>query len=231
MNDPLLHQEADEIADSTSFSGVAILGLLFSLAGVFSVRYVQMLPVALVGGALGAIALVTASRYRLNLISRIFAFLGLVIGITFASWGMFERGMKSSYDLTQGRRIGELYLNSLSANELEKIYYLAGFQFDGESPEQQEEAKQTELQRAKTRVATDPAHTEIRTRKTPAKWVFVSLDGEFDGTLGRTYRLRYRDEGQTIPSAYWIYARKTPREVNGRNEVHWFVDNLERVKQ
>ncbi|MCU0709891.1 MAG: hypothetical protein MUF23_16540 [Pirellula sp.] len=231
MNETQIHQEADEIADSNSFSLVAILGFILSSAGVFSVGYINMVPVAILGCMLGAFALVTAKRFRLNLLSKFLGFIAVVVGATAASWGVSERSIETSGDLTQARRIAELYLESLSANDLEKVYYLVGFQFEGESSSEREAMEASQIQRSKSRLEMDPAHLEIRNRKSPAKWEFVSIDGEFPGTMGWTYRLRYRDGSQTIPSEYWVYARKNCGKYESRERVRWFVDNLETVKK
>jgi hypothetical protein len=231
MNETQIHQEADEIADTNSFSLVAVLGVVLSLAGVFSVGYVQMLPVAIVGVMLGAFSLMTAKRFRLNLLSKFLGFVAVVVGATAASWGVSERSLETGGDVAQARRVAELYLESLSANDLEKVYYLVGFQFEGESNEEREAIEQTQIQRGKSRLDQDSAHLEIRNRKSPAKWAFVSLDGDFQGTLGWTYRLRYRDEGQTIPPEYWVYARKNCGKYESQERVHWFVDNLEVVRK
>lgn len=231
MNETQIHQEADEIADSNSFSLVAILGFLLSIPGVFSIGYIQMLPVAIAGGLLGAFSLVTAKRFRLNGLSRFLGFVAVVLGMTSATWGISERNLETNGDLAEARKIAELYLESLSANDLDKVYYLVGFQFEGESNEERDVIELSQIQRGKTKLDMDPSHLEIRNRKSSAKWKFVSIDGEFQGTLGWTYRLRYRDEGQTIPSDYWVYTRKNCGKFESKEKIHWFVDNLESVKK
>jgi len=229
MNETQLHYEADEITDSTSFSGVAVLGFLLSLAGLFAIGYLQMLPVAIVGSLLGAFVLLTASRFRLNAFSKVLGGLALAVGTTAASWGVFDRKLSTDYDVEFARNISMNYLTSLSADDLDKVYYLVGFQFEGVTPEDQGE-KLTPIQRAKKRLADDASHVEIRSRTTPAKWEFVSVDGETAGSAGYTYRLRFRDSAQSIPPSYWVYARKDCGKHELREKVRWFVDNLERVK-
>ncbi|MFO0013470.1 MAG: hypothetical protein ACK553_12050 [Planctomycetota bacterium] len=231
MNETQFHQEGDEITDSTSFSLMALAGFLGSLVGMFSVGYYQILPVSIVSTLLGAATLVTAKRFRLNLLSKFLGLVGVVIGATATSWGISERWLETYKDVSHAREIAKLYLESLSTDDLDKVYYLVGFQFEGESNEERDGAKLSEVRRAKTRLDQDQPHVEIRNRKTPAKWVFVGLDGEFQGTVGHTYRLRYRDEGQTIPPEYWVYARKDCNKFESKDKVHWFVDNLENVKK
>ncbi len=232
MNETQIHQESEEISDSTSFSAVAVIGFFFSLVGIFSIAYMQTLPVGILGSLMGAFVLLTASRYRLNGFSRVLGFLALTVGVVSISWGMFQRQLSTDSDMQQARRIAELYLASLSADDLDKVYYLVGFQFEPESPDTESDSGTpgAVMVKAKNRLATDPAHVEIRTRKTPAKWTFVSLDGETTGSVGYSYRLRFRDDGQTIPPSYWIYARKDCDKYDIQEKVHWYVDSLERAK-
>lgn len=224
-------REGDEISDTTSFSVLSLVGVACSLVGLFSINYVQILPFAIVGALIGAVVLVTAKRFDMSLLSKIFGFLAIVVGATSASWGFSERYLATSSDIHHAKRIAEYYLESLSAKELDKVYYLVGFQFSGESGENGGGKGSPEIQRAKARLEQDAAHLEIRNRKTKAKWVYVGLEGEALGSVGYTYKLRYRDEGQTIPSEYLIYARKNCPKFSTQEKVHWFVDNLEFVKK
>lgn len=231
MNETQFHQEGDEISDSSSFSLIALVGFLGSLVGTFSVGYVQILPVAVVASLLGAVALWIAKRSRLNALSKLLGALAVMIGVTSASWGLSQRWLETSNDVGHAQEIARLYLESLSTKDLDKVYYLVGFQFEGESNEERAGTPLSEIRRAKTRLDQDQAHVEIRQRKAPAKWVFAGLDGEFQGSVGYTYKLRYRDEGQTIPPEYWVYARKDCGKFDKKEKVHWFVDNLENVKK
>jgi hypothetical protein len=229
MSEPLLSHELDEISDTKSFSILAIVGFLLSLVGIFSLSYIHTMPVALIGALLGAFTLVTAKHFDLNWFSRILGFLAVTIGVTVFSWGWFERQLNTSYDLEQAKRVSQLYLDSLSKDDLDTVYYLVGFQFQGSSPRDREEGE-TELDRAKKRLNIDPAHVEIRGRRNPSKWVFQSLEGESMGTVGYSYKLKYRDEGQTNPPSYWVYARKNAEKFEVKDEVRWFVDTVEAVK-
>ena len=231
MNETQIHQEGDEVTDRPSFSIMAIVGLLCSLIGIFSIGYVQILPVAILGTLIGAVTLIMANRFRLNFLSKALAALAIMVGAVSASWGVSERWLETAGDVEQARKIAELYLESLSSKDLDKVYYLVGFQFEGESNEEREGKKPNELSRAKLRLEQDAAHMEIRNRKTPAKWVFLGLDSEISGSLGHTYRLKYRDEGQTIPPEYWIYARKDCMKFDVKEKVQWVIDNLEHVKK
>jgi hypothetical protein len=224
-------REGDEISDTTSFSVLSLLGVVCSAVGLFAIGYVQVIPFAVVGMLIGAVVLITAKRQNISLLSKILGFLGIAMGATSASWGYSERYLATSSDINHAKQIAEYYLESLSAKELDKVYYLVGFQFSGEPNENGGTKETPEIQRAKTRLENDAAHLEIRNRKTKAKWVFVGLEGEIQGSVGHTYKLRYRDEGQTIPSEYHIYARKNCPKFSTQKKVHWFVDNLESVKK
>lgn len=72
----------------------------------------------------------------------------------------------------------------------------------------------------------------------------MGLDGEFNGSAGHTYKLTFRDEGQSVPPSYWVYVRKDclrdgtkmvsedGKEMLKQVEhVHWYVDNLEAEKK
>jgi hypothetical protein len=225
------NREGDEISDSKSFSLMSVIGFVCSAVGISSIGYSQTLPFAVVGVLIGAVTLIIANRFQLSFLSQVFAFLAVIMGATCASWGFSERLLETSSDMAHAKNIAERYVESLSAQELDKVYYLVGFQFSGDSSEKLGSVPTSDMQRAKDRLDRDLAHLEIRNRKTQPKWVFVSLDGEFPGTLGHTYRLRYRDEAQTIPSEYWLYVRKNCEKYSTQQKVHWFVDNLEFVKK
>jgi hypothetical protein len=222
--------ESDEVVDSESFSGFSLVGFLASLVGILSIQYVHFMPLAIVGTLLGTFVLLFAKKLGLSKLSRIFAFLAVAIGSTCASWGVSRSFLHSNYELSQARKVSELYLNALSKGEFDSVYYLVGFQFEGER-RPGDAAPETELQKAKNRLATDPAHVEILKRREPSKWTFVSLDGEAMGTAGYSYKLRYRDDGQTNPPSYFVYARKDVQErFATKEEIHWYVDTIEAVK-
>lgn len=229
MNETQLSQEVEELSDASSFSVIALVGFILSLIGIFSLSYVQTMPVAVIGTLIGVLVLLTAKRFHLNWISRVLGFLALSIGAIVLSWGVFERQISTAYDLDQAKRVSELYLKSLSKGDLDSVYYLVGFQFDGGAPKSPGD-EETEMDRAKKRLAQDPAHVEIRSRRNPASWVYVGLEGEMLGTVGYTYKLKYRDEGQTNPPTYWVYARKNTNKYDVQEKVRWFVDTVETVK-
>lgn len=222
--------ESDEVTDSESFSGFSLIGFIASLVGTLSLQYVHFMPLAIVGTVLGMFVLLFAKKLVLSKMSKIFGFLAIVLGATSASWGISSSFLHSNYELAQARKVSELYLNALSKGDLDSVYYLVGFQFEGER-RPGDDAPETELQRAKNRLAADPAHVEIQKRREPSKWTFVSLDGEAMGTSGYSYKLRYRDDGQTNPPAYFIYARKDVQErFATKKEIHWYVDTVEAVR-
>jgi hypothetical protein len=228
-NDPQFSSESDEGTDSTAFSAVALVGFLMSLVGIFSLGYVQTLPVAILGSLFGVYALLFSERFHLSFLSRVLGVLAVIVGVTILSWGLFLRYFHTDYELAQARTVAEKYLDSLSRKDLDAVFYLVGFQFDGDKPPSFVQPE-TELQRAKKRLREDPAHVEIQNRRSPAKWTFVSIDGESLGTVGYTYKLKYRDDGQTNPPTYFVYARKDAQRYDSKPEVHWYVDNLEVAK-
>jgi hypothetical protein len=230
MNETQLSQEAYEVVDSTSFSAVAVVAFLASLVGIFSIKYVQPMPLAIIGSAMGAFVLLTAKMWNLNLLSKILGALAVIIGVTVLSWGLFERSLHTNSELTQAKKVAQLYLDALSAGDLDSVYYLVGFQYEPEKPKMGDEEPETELQKAKRRLAQDATHVEIQKRRDPAKWVFVSLEGETIGTAGYSYKLKFRDEGQTNPPSYWVYARKDATRYEVRDLVRWYVDNVEPAK-
>ena len=222
--------ESDEITDSKAFSGFSVLGLLASLAGIFSIQYVHLMPLAIGGTLLGMFVLLFSKKMALSNLSKIFGFLAVAIGATCASWGVSRSFLHSNYELTQARKVAELYLNALSAGDLDSVYYLVGFQFESER-RPGDDAPETELQKAKKRLATDPSHVEIQKRGDRSQWTFVSLDGEAMGTAGYSYKLRYRDDGQTNPPSYFVYARQdVPERFATKEEIHWYVDTVEAVR-
>lgn len=225
----LLSAETEEISDSKSFSAVALAGLLLALVGIFSIKYIQVMPLSIVGSALGIFAMLISNRARFGAVSKIIAALATLIGVTVASWGLFNRTLESRYELEQARKISQLYLDNLSQGNETMVMYLIGFQLEAaESPHSEQDSP---TKRAIKRFQTDPTHVEIRQRRSPAKWEFVSFEGEFPGSLGQTYKLTYRDVGQTNPPHYWIYARKNCAKEEQKPVVNWFVDNLEAAKK
>jgi hypothetical protein len=229
MAEVLLSAENDEISDSTSFSAIAFVGFILSLIGIFSLQYIHVVPLAIAGGVLGLVGMLIAKSQRFGIMSKIFATLATFIGVTVTSWGMFTRHIESQYELEQARKISLMYLENLSKGDLKRVMYLIGFQLEAaEGPTGDEE---TPTRKAVKKFESDPAHVEIRERRNPAKWVFVSLEGELPGSKGHSYKLTFRDEGQTNPPTYWIYPRKNCGKFEKRDIVNWYVDNLEPAKK
>lgn len=227
MNETQLSSESDEIADSLSFSAVAIVGIVASFVGIFSLGYKNTIPFAVIGTALGAFVLITAKRFRLNLISRTMGFLAVVVGATFGSWGMFARQMATDHDLNQAKQIAQQYLDGLSKGDMDKVLYLVGFQLENQSPPIPGVQPESEADKAKRKLMEDESHVEIRNRRNPAKWVFVNLESKSKTGDQSFYKLRYKDEGQTNPPSYFVFARKDTRLVSLQGIARWFVDNLE----
>jgi hypothetical protein len=229
MTEVLLSAETEEISDSTSFSVVALVGFLFSLVGIFSLQYIHVMPLAILASVLGVFALLISRRSQLGPMSKVFAVLATLIGTTIASWGLFNRSLESEYELSQARKISQMYLDYLSKGDEQHVMYLIGFQLEAaETPLNEQESP---TKRAMKRFQNDPVHKEIRERRSPAKWVYVGFEGESPGSKGHTYKLTFRDDGQTNPPHYWIYARKNCPKYDTRETVHWFVDNLELAKK
>jgi hypothetical protein len=218
-----LSAESEEILDTTTFSKLALLGLLLALAGVFSLQYTQVMPFSILGAVLGAISLLLAKRNKSGLFSKVLGVLAVCLGTTVISTALSSGYMAESYDLGHARKVCELYLESISKGEMNRVYFLAGF-----DPASALQTGSSEAKQAITRLKTDPVHIAIRGRKTPAKWVFVRLEGESPSEGGAyTYRLKYRDEGQPNKPSYILSARKTSGKFDKtKDTVNWFVDNL-----
>jgi len=229
-------REGDEIGESKSFSWLSLAGLFSSLVGLFSTYYVQILPFAVLGTAIGALTLLLASRWDLNWFSRLIGSLAVIVGTIAGASGFFDRMLETSGDEQQARVVSELYLKSLSSNDWEKVHYLVGYKAQGPGPGPGDESEEREnpevtISKLKKGVETDPVHVEIAKRGPEAKWEYAGLDGEYSGLMGYTYRLRFRDIGQTIPSEYIVYARKDCEKFETKETVHWFVDSLDRKRK
>jgi len=228
MSEVFLTAETEESRETTSFSLMALLGFATSLAGLFSIQYLQMLPVPFVGAALGAIALLTAKKFKIGLVSKAIGFLAITIGTTTASYGLLYRAIETNYDLGQVRKISETYLDNLSKDNLDQVFFLVGFPPElDEGPAGSDSA----TKRAMNRLKQDFAHLEIRGRKTPPKWVFVSVVSEYPNASGHTYKIIYKDDGQSVPPQYYLFVRKNCQKYDKtKTTVNWFVDKLESVK-
>jgi hypothetical protein len=228
MSEVFLTAEAEESRETTNFSLMALLGFATSLAGLFSIQYVQMVPVPFAGAALGALALLTAKKFKIGWISKALAVLAVAVGTTTASYGLLYRTIENNYDLVEVKKIAEVYLDNLSKDKLDNVFYLVGFPPElDEGPPGRESA----TKRAMNRLKEDFAHVEIRGRKTPPKWVFVSVVSEYPNASGHTYKIIYKDEGQSVPPQYYLFVRKTSQKYDkSKSTVNWFVDKLESAK-
>lgn len=229
MSEVFITAEAEEPREITNFSLMALAGFLVSIAGLFSIQYIQMLPVPFVAAVLGAIALLTATRFKIGMLSKILALLAVSIGTTTASYGLLYRGIETNSDLAQVRKIAEVYLDNLSKDKLKEVFYLVGF-----PPELDEGPAGTDssTKRAMKRLTEDFAHIEIRGRKTPPKWVYVALVSEYPNASGHSYKVIYKDDGQSVAPEYYLYVRKNcPKYDNSKTTVNWFVDKLESAKK
>ena len=228
MSETFLTAEAEELRESTNFSVMAMFGFFLAVVGLFSIQYIQMMPVAMVGVVLGAMALFVSKRSKLGFFSKALAFLAVVIGTTTTSYGFLYRVVENNYELAQACKISEMYLENLSKGDLDRVFFLVGFPTS--MPDHASEAE-SPLVRAMNRLREDSSHKEIRERKSPAKWVYVALQGEYPTHDSHSYKLIYKDDGQTIPPYYKVIVRKNCTKYNKtKTKVNWFVDNLESTK-
>ena len=232
MSETYLSAESEEeVLDSTNFSLMSLFGFFLAIAGLFSLQYVHMMPVAIVGGLLGAAVLILAKRFQLSFFSRTLGFLALVIASITISYRQFYISIENNYDLTQACKVAEEYLANLSKGETDKVFILVGF-----PPEASQEMPGVEPQspavKAMKRLREDPAHLEIIGRKNPPKWAFVTVESEYGAKDGHTYKLIYKDEGQTNPPIYALFARKNcSKYEKKKTTVNWFIDKLETAKK
>lgn len=224
MSEIFLTAEAEEARDPANFSIVALFGLLLAVAGLFSIQYIQMMPIALIGAALGAISLLIAKRYQLGFISKAFGFLGVVLGATTVSFSVFYRYIENNYDKQQACKTAETYLNYLAKGDLDHVAFLAGSAIEYSEPESSTKA-------AMQRIRDDLYHKEIQERKNP-KWLFVNVESEYLVANGHTYRLTYKDASQTVPKFYSIFVRKNrDKHEWSKPTINWFVDKIDTAKK
>jgi hypothetical protein len=222
MNETVLSAETDEILDTSTFSLVALIGFLLSLVGIFSLQYIQVLPFAILGGALGALSLLIAKRNRFGFVSKMFGFLAVVIGATTASTGYFGRVLEDKYDLSQSQKICDLYLDSLSKGDMDRVLFLAGI-----DPIRDPQSELTAAREAVSRIRTDAIHLAIKNRKTPAKWKFLGPAGDFASAGSHNYRLSYQDLALPNPPTYILTTRKTSSKRDRKaTSINWYVESL-----
>jgi hypothetical protein len=82
MNPITLSSETDEIIDRPKFSLLALVGFGIACIGVFSFEYVQVMPFALIGVAIGAFCLITANRKRQGILTKMLATDSIALGAT-----------------------------------------------------------------------------------------------------------------------------------------------------
>ncbi len=224
MSEIFLTAEAEEAREPTNFSAVALFGFLMAVAGLFSIQYIHMMPIALIGAALGAVALLTAKRFQLGFISKSLGFLALVIGATTVSFSVFYMYVENKYDQQQARKTAETYLDYLSKGDLDHVAFLAGSSIEISEPESA--SKATML-----RIRDDLYHKEIRERKNP-KWLFVNVESEYVVASGHTFKLIYKDASQTVPKYYSVFVRKNAQKNDwSKLTINWFVDKLDTAKK
>lgn len=222
MNETVLTAETDEILDTTSFSLVALIGFLLALVGIFSLQYIQVLPFAILGGALGALSLVIAKRNRFGFVSKLFGFLAVVISATTASTGFFGRVLEDKHDLSQSQKICDLYLDSLSKGNMDRVLFLAGI-----DPIRDTQSEAADAKQAVSRIRTDAVHLAIKNRKTPASWKFVGLTGDYPASGAHIYKLSYQDVGQANSPKYILSVRRSsPKRDRKATSINWYVDSL-----
>jgi hypothetical protein len=227
MSDIYLSPETEEAREQTNFSLLALAGFVFAMIGLFSIQYFQVLPAAFIGAALGACALVIASRYRIGWFSRTLAFIAVVAGAVIASFNLFYVSIENNYDYAQAKKTAQAYVDNLSAGDLDRVFFLVGFPPGGGEPVAPGVATESPTVRAMNRLKEDPAHVEIQSRKN-AKWVFVGIESEYPGNGGHTYKLLYKDDKQSIPTYYRLYVRKNCAKYDTtKAKVNWYVDRLE----
>ena len=232
MSETYLSAESEEeVFDSTNFSVMSLFGFFLAIAGIFSLQYVHMMPVAILGGLLGAAVLILAKRFQLSFFSKTLGFLALVIASITISFTQFYRSIENNYELAQARKVADAYLENLSKGDTDKVFFLVGF-----PPEASQEMPGVEPQsptvKAMKRLREDPAHLEIIGRKKPPQWVFVSVESEHGSKDGHTYKLIYKDDGQTNPPIYALFARKNCSKYDKKKStVNWFIDKLEPAKK
>ena len=228
MSEVFLSEEPEEQLEITTFSPLALCSFLLSIIGLFSIQYFQMLPIAILAAILGAIGLLIAKRFKYGMFSRALAFLGVAIGTITSSYGPLYQSIESNYDLAQIRAISETYLENLSKDNLDNVFYLVGFPTEVDPSVSADSPTQKAMQRLRE----DRAHIEIRGRKTTPKWTFVSLVTEYPNQAGHTYKVIYRDDGQSVPPEYYLFVRKNCAKFDrSRTTVNWYVDKLESAKK
>jgi hypothetical protein len=226
MNETGLSAEAEEILDVTNFSLVALVGFIFSLIGVFSLRYLQAVPFAVIGICLGAVSLWLSARWKTGTFSKLLGVLAVSIGATVTSAGYFRRVLANEYDLVEARKIAEMYLDVVAKGDMDRAYFLGGY-----DPAVARQTENSETKQMLNGLKTDPAYVAIRGLKTPPNWVFGGIVGDFGQDRSHTYILRYQNSNQTNAPSYDLSVRKSCAKLDRTQDtVHWYVDRLAETK-
>jgi hypothetical protein len=222
MTETVLSAEAEEILDTTNFSLTALIGFILSLVGIFSFRYFQAAPFAILGVVLGTLSLWFAKRNRTGLFSCFLAVVAVAIGSTVVSAGLFTRRLTDDYDIASARKVCELYLDVLSKGDMDRVYFLGGF-----DPAVALQAEASETKQMLTKLKTDPTYVAIRNLKTPPKWDFVGVSGEYSSDSSHSYKLLYKNSSVSGGPTYELAARKNCKKYDtSKTTVNWFVDAL-----
>lgn len=226
MNETALSAETDEIVDATTFSLPAMIGFILSAIGTLSYQYVQAAPFALMGVCLGVFGLWRASSSKYGMFSRTLAALAVILGTTLASAGLFSRSMLDNTNLTKAKEIADLYLECVSKGEMNKVYFLGGY-----DPAAIHQSEASDTKQILLKIKTDPVFVEIRNLKNPPKWVFDGVIGEYPQENACTYKLRYINETAPGKPRYEIAIRKNVSRYDiQKKSINWFVDALNLVK-
>lgn len=225
MNQITLSAETDEIIDRPKFSLLSLIGFGIACIGVFSFEYVQVMPFAVIGVAIGAFCLITANQKRQGMATKTLAIITIALGATAASAGYFTRKLEVNYDLTHAKDLAELYLGNLSKGDMNRIYFLNGLE-----PGADAKTQNVELTKAINRIKTDPSVIAVRAHKQPASWVYTGEYVTYSGDDFFTFRLTYRDEGQPERPRFWVYCRRNGRKNDtSEKTARWKIDKVEPV--
>ncbi|MEQ1827122.1 MAG: hypothetical protein ABL921_14300 [Pirellula sp.] len=222
MNKAALSAESEEILDTTTFSMLAMVGFVLSFIGIFSLQYFQAVPFAILGVALGAISLWRAKNSKTGMFSKLMGLAAVCVGATVVSAGLSTRMLANDYDLVHARKICDLYLEALSKGQMDRVYFLGGY-----DPAVINHSDNSETKQILTKLNTDPVYVAIRSLKTPPNWEFGGVVGEYPQENAHTYTLRYRNTNQSAGPTYDLAVRKNCTKLDrSKPTVNWFVDQL-----
>ena len=227
MNQVTLTAETDEIVDRPKFSLLALIGFGLAAVGVLSFQFVQVMPFAILGAAIGAFCLMTAKRKSQGWLTKILSTIAVALGASAASAGYFTRTLDTDYDVTHARNVCDLYLENVSKGDMARVYFLSGV-----DPGAEAQSQNAELRQAVNRIKMDNVLLDIRASKVPAKWTYVGLSNKYEGLDRVTYRLTYRDEARQGKPQFWLYARRNGRvDDSSPKTARWTVEKIERIEE